>query len=465
MSFIHADFLLHSKTARHLYHAFAETLPIIDYHCHLEPEAIAKNISFNNITELWLARDHYKWTAMRSYGIDEKYITGSADDKEKFFAYAETLQYAIGNPLYHWSNLELKRYFNFDEPLTLKNAEKAWDWCNERLNDANFTAKNIISDSNVRFLCTTDDPIDTLCWHEEIKNDISFNTKVIPTFRPDRILNIYKAEFPHYIEKLSAVTGKKIKNIDDLYSALTVRLDFFVKNGCRLADHGITMPVFSPVSETDLNNLFSNAMSGITLSTAQIAEFQTAMLLFFGREYKKRDWAMQIHYGVLRDVNSRLFFSIGEDAGGDVIGAFSGIEQLALFMNELDKDNNLPRTVLYSINPTDNTALDALIGVFQTGEARGKVQHGPAWWFNDSKPGIEAHLKSLATCGVLGNFIGMLTDSRSFISYVRHDYFRRILCDLLGSLVEKGEYPNDNEMLSKIICDICYNNAFDYFKF
>ena len=407
MSFINDDFMLRNATAKELYHSFAENTPIIDYHCHLSPKMIAENYRFKNAYDLFLGGDHYKWRLMRTFGIDEELITGSADDFEKWKAFSETVPYMIGNPMYHWTHLELKRYFDIDTTLSGETAKEIWDTVNEYLKKDEYSAKGLISQSNVEVICTTDNPYDNLEYHKQLQG---FSTKVLPTFRPD---------------------------LTELKSDITDRMDYFTENGCSLSDHSIDR------MDDDI----------------------IEKIIFLGGEYAKRGWTMQLHIGALRNNNTKMFEKIGPDTGFDSINDFRIAEGLATILDNLEKKDLLPKTILYCLNPKDNYVLGTMIGNFQKAPTAGKIQFGSGWWFNDQRDGMEAQMKSLANLGLLSKFVGMLTDSRSFVSYPRHEYFRRILCNLIGSWVENGEYPNDLAILEKIIRDICYYNAKNYFEF
>lgn len=463
MSFINDDFLLHSETAKKLYHNYAENMPIIDYHCHINPEEIARDVHFENITKIWLGGDHYKWRMIRSNGVCEDEITGSAPDEVKFRRFAEALPKAIGNPMYHWTHLELARYFDYDGILNGDTAQEVWDKCNAQLARPDMTAKNIIKNSNVAMIGTTDDPTDSLEWHKKIKEDTSFKTLVLPSFRPDKAFNIEKPGFVEYINKLGEVCGMAIKSASDVKAALSQRLEYFAQHGCKASDHGLDYACFAHASDEEVEAIFTRAMSGEKLSQNDADKYRTAMLLHMGREYSRLGIVMQIHYNVQRNTNSKKLAQLGPDTGYDTIRTRDGAVEIASLLNALDYTNELPKTVLYSLNPHDNEALDTIIGAFQGIEVAGKIQHGSAWWFSDTKSGMEAQLKSLASLSLLGNFIGMLTDSRSFLSYTRHEYFRRILCNLIGEWVEKGEYPNDEKQLGELVMDICYRNAARYF--
>ena len=452
---INDDFLLKTKTAKKLYKAYAKDMPIIDYHCHLIPKLIAEDYQFQSVGELMLAGDHYKWRAMRSFGIDEKYVTGDADWKEKFRAFAKALQYCIGNPLYHWTHLELKRYFGIDEALTEKNADEIYDKCSQKIAEGGFSARQLIKNSNVKALCTTDDPMDTLEYHKACA-DSGFEVKVLPTYRPDKAFNIHKETFLPYI----AQTG--VKTYAELKQWLVGTIDKFQAHGCRLSDHGLD---FIPYAIGDAEAVFNKVMNGGVATEEETQIYMTDLLLFFGREFAKRDWCMQIHVGAIRNNNTPMYRKLGPDTGFDSIAETAVAEPLAKFMDALEQENSLPKTILYSLNPKDNYTLGTLMGCFQKAPHCSKIQLGSGWWFNDQKDGMEQQLCALGNLGVLGGFVGMLTDSRSFLSYPRHEYFRRILCNLIGTWVEEGQYPNDPEALGNIIRGICYENAYKYFQF
>ena len=455
-AFLDKDFLLSTETARHLYHDFAAHMPIIDYHCHLDPKEIYEDRRFENITQVWLGGDHYKWRLMRSAGVEEKYITGDASDREKFQKWAETIGLAIGNPLHHWSHLELKNYFGYEGALNGDTAEEVWQLCNEKLKT--MSARSLIVDSNVKALCTTDDPADSLEWHQKIAADASFDVKVLPSFRPDKALGIEKAEYLDYLKRLG-----EIESFAQLCDALLARLDFFCSLGCRVSDHGVDAVPFAPASEEEVAAIFQRRLAGQMPSALEEKQFKTALLLVLGRAYARKGLVMQIHFGVIRDNAKRVFRALGPDAGIDSIGDQASIRSLAAFLNALDETDELPKTILYSLNPNDNAAIETVMGAFQNGSAVGKVQHGSAWWFNDHRQGMTEQMTSLANEGFLAGFVGILTDSRSFLSYARHEYFRRILCELLGSWVENGEYPNDDKALKTIVQGICVKNAERYF--
>lgn len=456
------DFLLSTETAKHLYHDFAKDLPIIDYHCHLSPREIYEDIKYENITQVWLGADHYKWRQMRSNGVAEEYITGNADDHDKFIKWAETLEMAIGNPLYHWSHLELQRYFGYKGHLCADTAEEVWQICNAKLADPSMSARGLILASNVEVICTTDDPVDSLEWHRKIKED-NFAVKVLPAWRPDRAMYIHKPDYAEYISKLSDVSGMEISDFVSLISALKIRMDFFAENGCVVADHGLPYVMYEPYSESELDDIFRKRISGSVLDESECHKFQTGFMVALGKEYARRNWVSQLHYGVIRDLNSAIYNSVGADAGIDAINSFSSSIELGQYLNALAVDDLLPKTILYSLNPTDNAAIGTVMGCFQDSSAVGKIQHGSAWWFNDNKTGMTEQMTSLANLGLLGNFVGMLTDSRSFLSYTRHEYFRRIMCELIGKWVENGEYPADDKLLCRIVQGISYYNSKKYF--
>ncbi len=467
MRFLDDNFLLTNETARVLYHQYASLMPIIDYHCHISPEEIAKDIRFTSITDLWLGSDHYKWRAMRSNGVPEELITGTGNEFERFEAFAATLERAIGNPLYHWSHLELQRYFGITEPLTKESARRIYDQCNAALqNDKTLSARGIIKRSNVRLLCTTDDPADDLRWHRLIAMDSTFKTKVLPAFRPDRALDINKKDFISYIRgELSRVYGRPIELYSELKDCLRERIAFFAEHGCKTADHGMSYVMYSPCTDEQAEVIFRKAMNMEPVDMAEQMQYRTNLLSFLASEYAKAGWVMQLHYGVKRDNNRKLFLQSGANNGCDCIDDYTPAAELADFLDLLCAKDALPKTVLYSLNPIDNAAIGTIIGCFQDATCAGKIQQGSAWWFNDNKKGMEDQMTSLANLGLLGNFIGMLTDSRSFLSYTRHEYFRRILCNLIGKWVTDGEYPLDLAVLGNLVCDISYRNCNRYFDF
>jgi len=468
--FMDKDFLLSSDPASALFHSYAEKLPIIDYHCHVSPAEIAQDKRYSNITELWLSGDHYKWRAIRSNGIDEKYVTGDASDYEKFAAYAKTMPRLIGNPLYHWTHLELQRYFDCDLILSEKTVDEIWELTSEKLASPDMSVRGLIKKSNVELLCTTDDPADSLEHHAAIAKDDTFSTQVLPAFRPDKGMNIERKGIADYIAKLSEAAGVKITDLESLKDAYIKRLDHFESLGCRTADHGYDDYVkFVKPNSHMADEAFMKALEtdGKGISEEEAALYKCEMMRFFGAEYAKRGWVMQVHFGVMRNPNSVQFARLGPDTGYDTIGGEACIMDLAKMLDMLNSDGALPRTILYSINPCDNAAIGTLIGSFQYADGSGmpRIHQGSAWWFNDNNDGMRAQMKSLANLSVFGNFLGMLTDSRSFTSYPRHEYFRRILCDVIGGWVENGEYPADVETLGQLVCDICYNNTKDFFGF
>ena len=461
--FMDRDFLLNTEASRRLFHDYAETMPILDYHCHINPQEIAEDRKYDNITQVWLGGDHYKWRQMRSNGVPEKYITGDATDYEKFEKWAQTLEKAIGNPLYHWSHLELQRYFGYHGVLNHETAKEVWDICNARLQT--LSVREIIKNSGVTLICTTDDPADTLEWHEKIAADKSFDVQVLPAWRPDKSMNIEKPEYLSYLDRLGKAAGMNIQSFAALLDALRKRLDFFAAHGCNVSDHALDFVMYCPAEDAEIEKIFKKRMNGDALSKEEVLNFKTAFMLAMGREYHKRNWAMQLHYGCKRDNNTAMYKALGPDTGYDCIADQASAAQTADFLNALNITGELPKTVLYSLNPNDNAANGTIIGCFQNEDAIGKLQFGAAWWFNDHRLGMTDQLTSLANLGLLGNFVGMLTDSRSFLSYTRHEYFRRILCRLIGEWVENGELPDNYEYLGGIVKDISYNNAVRYFDF
>lgn len=464
-AFMDKDFLLSTPTAQTLYHEYAEKTPILDYHCHINPMEIATDRKFDNITQVWLGGDHYKWRLMRSCGVDEHFITGDASDKEKFFKWAEVLGKAIGNPLYHWSHLELRKYFGYTGALNKNTAEEVWNLCNTKLQEPSMSVRNLIRQSNVTLICTTDDPVDSLEWHTAIAKDDSFEVQVLPAWRPDKAMNIEKPEYPDYLEALSEASGTAIHTFADLKAALQNRMDFFASKGCSVSDHALEYVMYAPASDEELETIFKNRLSSSSISREDELKFKTAFMLFVGSEYHKRNWVMQLHYGCMRDNNTLRFNELGPDTGYDCINNYAPSAEMADYLNALIQTDELPKTIIYSLNPNDNQAIGTILGCFQDSTAVAKIQQGSAWWFNDHKTGMQDQMISLANLGNLSGFVGMLTDSRSFLSYTRHDYFRRILCNLVGTWVEDGEYPADYETLEEIIKGICYNNAVKYFGF
>lgn len=464
-AFMDSEFLLSTETAQELFHTYAEHTPILDYHCHINPQEIAEDRQFENITQVWLGGDHYKWRQMRSNGVDEYYITGGASDREKFQKWAETLDKAIGNPLFHWSHLELQRYFGYHGVLGADTAEEVWNLCNEKLKQPEMSVRNLIRQSGVTLICTTDDPADDLKWHKVIAADDSFDVKVLPAWRPDKAMNLEKPEYLDYLATLGEAAEMKIASFADLKEALCKRMAFFDSMGCRASDHALEYVMYVPASEEEIEAIFSKRLAGETITREDELKFKTAFMLAVGAEYARLGWAMQLHYGCKRDNNTGMYNKLGPDTGYDCINNYAPSSQTADFLNALNETGKLPKTIIYSLNPNDDEAIGTILGCFQNSDAVGKIQQGSAWWFNDNKTGMMKQMTSLANLGLLGNFIGMLTDSRSFLSYPRHEYFRRILCELLGSWVENGEYPKNMNKLGAIVKGISYNNAVNYFEF
>lgn len=463
-AFLDDDFLLTTPTARRLYQV-ARSMPILDYHCHLDPKEIAQDRRFENITQVWLGGDHYKWRLMRANGVDEAYITGDAPDREKFQKWAETLELAIGNPLYHWSHLELRRYFGYEGVLNGDTAQEVWELCNQKLQEPGMSTRSLIANSGVTLVCTTDDPADSLEWHQQLAQDSSFPVKVLPAWRPDAAMGLERPEYLDYLQRLGQAAGVEIRTYGDLKKALLSRMAFFDKMGCRASDHALTAAVCQPASEEELERVFQKRLEGEPLTQEELAAFQTGFLRFVAGEYKRLGWVMQLHYGCRRNNNTRMFHKLGRDTGYDAVLQGTPSLEVAAFLDLLASQDALPRMVLYSLNPNDDEGLNSVIGCFQDGTPLGRIQQGSAWWFNDHKAGMVKQLTAFANGGLLGNFIGMLTDSRSFLSYPRHEYFRRILCELLGAWVENGEYPADWKALEKMVRGVCYNNAVEFFGF
>ena len=464
-AFMDKDFLLSTDTAKKLFHEIAEPMPVLDYHCHINPREIAEDRKFENITQVWVGGDHYKWRQMRSNGVDEYYITGDAPDREKFQKWAETLELAVGNPLYHWSHLELQRFFGYHGILNGETAEDVWKLCNARLQEDSMSVRNLIRQSAVTLICTTDDPADDLRWHKELAEDRGFEVQVLPAWRPDKAMNMEKPDYTSYIEKLGAAAEMEIRSFAELKAALKKRMDFFESYGCKASDHALEYVMYVPETEENIEKIFAKRLAGENPNREEELKFKTAFMLFVAEEYAKRGWAMQLHYGCKRDNNTSMYRQLGPDTGYDCINNYAPSSQMADFLNALNIKGALPKTIIYSLNPNDDEAIGSIIGCFQNADAVGKIQQGSAWWFNDNKNGMMKQMTSLANLGLLGNFIGMLTDSRSFLSYPRHEYFRRILCELIGGWVENGEYPNDEKTLKRIIKGISYNNAVRYFGF
>ncbi|GET23780.1 glucuronate isomerase [Prolixibacter sp. NT017] len=463
--FLGEDFLLETDTARQLYHEHAAKMPIFDYHCHISPKEIAENKSFRNLTEIWLYGDHYKWRAMRTNGVDERYCTGDATDEEKFMKWAETVPYTLRNPLYHWTHLELKKPFGINKILNEKTAKEIWEEANEKLNTPDFSCRGIIRKANVHTICTTDDPVDSLEYHRQIKED-GFEVNVLPAWRPDKAMAIENTEaFNAYIDQLSAVAGMDISTFDQLMEALDKRHAFFHENGCRLSDHGLETLYAEPYTNAEIAAIFSKVRGGGKINQEELLKFRSAMLYEFSVMDHKRGWTQQYHLGAMRNNNRRLFETLGPDTGFDSIGDYSQATAMSRFFDRLDYEEKLTQTILYNLNPSDNEVIATMLGNFQDGSVPGKFQFGSGWWFLDQKDGMTKQMNALSNLGLLSRFVGMLTDSRSFLSYSRHEYFRRILCNLLGNDVENGEMPADMELLGQMVENISFNNAENYFRF
>jgi len=463
MAFIHDDFLLGSAAARRLYHDYAASEPILDYHCHLPPEDLAADRRFANLFEIWLEGDHYKWRAMRANGINERYCTGDASPREKFLAWARTVPYTLRNPLYHWTHLELKRYFDVDDLLDENTAAAIWDRANELLSSDSLSAHGILRTFGVRALCTTDDPASDLKWHRAMARNGAVPAPVFPAFRPDAALNVHRPSlFNDWLRRLEAASNVAIDSFASFLDALKRRHDDFHALGARLSDHGIDHCYADFCSDAEAAAVFDRARAGQPASPEQHSRFASYMMLFFGRLDADKGWTKQLHLGALRSVNSRMLEQAGRDIGFDSMGDWPQMSALGAFLDRLDRENCLPRTILYNVNPVDNYALAAMCGNFQDGKIAGKIQFGSGWWFLDQKEGIELQLNALSNCGLLARFVGMLTDSRSFMSYPRHEYFRRVLCNLLGREMESGELPGDYELVGGMVRNICYSNARDY---
>ncbi|HAG04408.1 MAG TPA: glucuronate isomerase [Lachnospiraceae bacterium] len=464
MGFIDENFMLYNETAKKLFNEYAKNEPIYDFHCHLSPKEIYENKNFEDISDVWLGGDHYKWRAMRSLGIPEEEITGkNADKLNKFVKWAETIQYAIGNPLYHWTHLELQRYFGIYEPLTKDNAVEIHDKINAMLSKPEFKVRELIKRSNVAAINTTDDPADSLEYHKLIAEDEK-DFKVYPAWRPDKALNIDSPAYADYIKTLGDTENTQIKTFADLKQVLLKRMDLFDSLGCRASDHAFTYVPCRVAKESEVDAAIALALSGQKPTVEQVEAYKTALMLFLGTEYTKRDWAMELHINIKRDNNKKMFEKMGPDTGFDCIGDWSTAEGLTNLLDLLNYNDALPKTIIFAGNPADNQVFGTILGCFQGTEAQSKIQFGTAWWFNDNRDGMEAQIKTLGNLGVLGKFIGMLTDSRSFLSYPRHEYFRRILCNIFGEWVEKGEYAGDIEFVGKLVSDICYGNAARYFN-
>ena len=464
-TFLDENFLLNNKTAEKLYHDFAKQMPVIDYHCHLPPAPIANDINFENITQAWLYGDHYKWRAMRANGVDEFYITGAATDKEKFIKWAETVPYTLRNPLYHWTHLELQRYFDVHEILNEKSAEKIYEECSAKLKLPEYSIKNLLRKMNVHTVCTTDDPIDNLAYHQQLKIE-EFEIPILPAYRPDVAMNPDNvANFNKYVASVSAASGIVINNYNDYLAALKNRHNFFAANGCKVSDHGLEHIYAEDYTDEEITNIFSTLQQGNEINLTDNYKLRSALLHQFAVWDFEKGWIQQYHLGAIRNNNTRLLGKLGADTGWDSIGDYSQAKALSKFLNRLDTDNKLAKTILYNLNPADNELIATMIGNFNDGSSAGKIQWGSAWWFLDQKDGMTKQLNTLSNMGLLSKFVGMLTDSRSFISFPRHEYFRRLLCNIFGEEIENGELPNDIDWTGKIIQDICFNNAKEYFNF
>lgn len=463
--FMDENFLLSNETAVRLYHDYAKDMPIIDYHCHLNPQEIYENKKYKNITEVWLGGDHYKWRQMRSNGIDESCVTGNASDYDKFLSYCKTLPVAIGNPLYHWSHLELQRFFDVYDIINEENAPAIWEKVNAKLNSEGFGARDLIKKSNVKMIGTTDDPVDTLEWHIKLKEDKSFDVAVLPSFRPDKGLNINRPTFLPWVKKLAEVSGQTITNYDQFLSAFESRVRFFASVGCAASDHAMDYVPYAEVTKEQAAAIFAKALKGEQVSVEEENQYKTYTYVFLAKLYKEMGWAMQLHINAQRDNNEQMFKKLGPDTGFDSINDSPTAYPLAKLLSAMQANDGMPKTILYSLNSKDHQVLATLMGCFQGDGIPGKIQLGSAWWFLDTKEGMIQQMKTLGDLGLLGRFIGMLTDSRSFLSYTRHEYFRRIMCNLIGEWVENGEFPADMKLLGSIVQGISYNNAKAYFKF
>ncbi|MGL5540108.1 MAG: glucuronate isomerase [Erysipelotrichaceae bacterium] len=459
--FMDADFLLTSETAKVLYHNHAAKQPIMDYHNHLSAKEIYEDKRYANLTEIWLGGDHYKWRQLRTNGIDERFITGDASAEEKMEAYAKTMPYLLGNPLYHWTHLELQRYFGIHETLNSSNWKTIYETCNALLAKPEYSARGLLKMMNVELACTTDDPKDDLFYHLALKNE-GYEVKVLPTFRPDQAVHIEKAGFAHYIQALGEVVNRPLTTVQDLVAALIERLDFFVSAGCVISDHGLDEMLFAVGSEADVQAVYEKGLAGASLSHHEKSIYKGYVLTHLGRAYANRNIAMQLHLSPMRNNSKRRFDELGADTGFDSINDAPVAQTLSAFLDALDQTNELPKTVLYTLNPRDNEVLATMCGNFQDGITPGKIQFGTGWWFNDQKDGMERQMEALCQLGMLSRFVGMLTDSRSFLSFPRHEYFRRILCEKIGKLVENGEYPNDLVTLGEIVENISYYNIKNY---
>ncbi len=462
--FIHENFLLENKYAEELYHTYSKHQPIIDYHNHLPPQQIAEDKTFENITNVWINGDHYKWRAMRTLGISEEFITGKASDKDKFLNWAKTVPYTMRNPLYHWTHLELARYFDVYDLLNEKSAEKIWEQTQEKLTSGNYSCRQLLQKVNAEFVCTTEDPIDNLQYHQQLaKTD--FNVKVSTAFRPDKVILIDADGYNEYLETLADVSGISINSFDNLLEALRNRIVYFHENGCRISDYGLAQIYFENYTESEIKSIFAKKREGKAISNEEALKFKSALLLFLCETYHEFGWVQQFHIGALRNNNARMHRILGPDTGWDSIGDYPQAEKLSAFLNALDSKDKLTKTIIYNLNPADNEVMATMIWNFNDGSVKGKVQWGSGWWFQDQKDGMIKQMNTLSNMGLISCFIGMLTDSRSFLSFPRHEYFRRILCNLLGDEIKRGELPNDMEWIGKMVADISYHNAKAYFKF
>ncbi len=463
--FMDKDFLLDTKTAKKLFHNYAEKMPICDYHCHLSPKEIYENKAPKDISEIWLKGDHYKWRAMRSAGVDEEYCTGDKSGKEKFEKFAYALQYAISNPLYHWAHLELQRYFDIRTPLSAKTADEIYDKANLAIEKNDFRPQSLITRSNVKVLCTTDDPVDDLKYHKLLKDVKDFDCKVLPSFRPDKALNINLDGFAEYIKELSKASGVDIRSYRDVMTALGKRIDYFDSVGCKISDQAFDYPPFAKADENEIEDIFTKAMRHEDITMEEADKYKTPIMLYLGEKYHSLGWTMEIHIGAMRNNNTKMFKRLGADTGFDSIGDYEVAKPLSRLLDALNEKDNLPKTILFNLHDKDNVVLGTMLGNFQSADADSKIQFGPAWWFLDTMDGMTNQMKTLGYLGILGKFVGMETDSSSFSSYARHEYFRRIMCRLIGRWVEDGWYSDDEEMLKEIVEGISYNNAIKYFNF
>jgi glucuronate isomerase len=464
--FLGQHFLLHTPAAQRLYHEYAAPMPILDYHNHLPPRQIAENHRFDNLTQAWLYGDHYKWRAMRTHGIPEVYCTGEADDWEKFEKWAETVPYTIRNPLYHWTHLELKRYFGIDDLLSPKTARAIYEQASALLQTPEYAVRNLLRKMNVQSLCTTDDPTDTLEWHRQMETDTTLGFQVLPTFRPDKAMAVEDpAGFNAWTDGLASLDGTTISTYDDFLQAIKNRHDFFARHGCRLSDHGLEQMFAAPYTDPEIKAIFLKIRAGQKLENQEVLQIKSALLYEFALWDHEKGWVQQFHLGAMRNNNTRAMRMLGPDTGWDSIGDFRQGRALAAFLDRLDTDNRLAKTILYNLNPADNELMASMTGNFNDGSQAGKVQWGSAWWFLDQKDGMEKQLNALSNMGLLSHFVGMITDSRSFLSYPRHEYFRRTLCNILGDEIERGLLPDDIEWIGEITRNICYHNAEAYFGF